>query len=115
MRKLASETIIDPKDAPRRPSVLLVLGVIVVLVSLPMLIESARACTAQWRHMVWGQIDHVETPIINALGARYRSIARTVRLKANAAFTLLPWQPSLVIALGLGLAFAACVPLRKAN
>jgi hypothetical protein len=115
MRKLASETILDPMDAPRRPSALLILGMIVVLVSLPMLMESARACTAQWRHMVWGQVTHVETPVLNALGARYRSIARTIRLKSSAAFTLLPWQPSLVIALGLGLAFVACVPLRKAN
>jgi hypothetical protein len=115
MRKLASETIVDPKDAPRRPSALLILGVIVVVASLPMLVESVQVCTAQWRQMVWGQVRHVETPVMTALGGRYRSIARLARHRISQTFTLLPWRPSLVIALGLGLAFAACIPLRKAN
>lgn len=115
MRKLKSEMIEEPREARRGPSARLVLVLIVVVVSLPLLIESALACTAQWRRMAWGEIVHVDTPILDTVGLRYRAATRAIRLRAARAFSLLPWQPSLVIGLGLGLAVLACIPLRKAS
>jgi len=87
---------------------LLCLGLLIA----PLAYEIVGLCAANWQAM-YGGVEHVETPILDTLDATYADAARVVRTRANRVIRSLPWQPTVVITLGLAWALFMSVPLRR--
>lgn len=89
-----------------------VLTLLLALALVPVAYESATRCIANWRSML-GTNAHVETPVLDTLHIAFcRGIAGFQR-SLSRALSKTPWNPSVVIACGIGLALLASSALRK--
>ena len=113
MRKLSVEPLV-PLERRRRHGTAgrLVAVVVLGLLLAPLLYESLSLCVAQWRGL-YGPIEHVETPVLDALGHATGEAARVVRWRFNRTFHDLPWKPSVAIGLGIGWAAIMAFSLHR--
>ena len=111
MRKLAPEPIAN-SFAPRRSWREYALLAILVLICSPVLYEAALLCWANW-HAMWGQVQSVETPVLDSFGTVLAAVARPVQMSVKGAFLNMPWKPTLVIGLGISWALVGIKLLRR--
>lgn len=113
MRKLSGPAPVPDRPAPRRRSpggapAAFALG----LALAPALYEAGAVCLARWRGL-FSQVRRVDTPVLDALGALLDTAARTARFHVHVVFLNLPWEPTLVVALGVGWALLLALLLRR--
>lgn len=81
---------------------------------LPLVRESAALCAASWRGML-GQVERVETPALDWTKAQVERGVRSVRREIHGLFIDLPWEPGVIIAIGIGWALFMSVPLKRTS
>ena len=74
--------------------------------------ETLIVCAAHWRAM-WGQVETVETPVLDAFVDAYEGLAVPVRGQVAHTFHDMPWRPSLVIGLAVAWALAGSRLMRR--
>lgn len=112
MRKLRSEFPVTNRYGYRRYGMrtwVVILGIVLLL---PILYEVALSSVANWRS-IWGPTQHVETPVLLFLGHVWHDLVRSTGTRSAAIFARVPWQPSLVITVGILWAIFMSVPLRR--
>ncbi len=112
MQKVRNQIDRDAAARPRRrpwTAFVLLAGLAVA----PMIYEGAVLCTASWRSML-GLSAHVETPLLDAMTSGVQDGCHWARTQLNAFFSHLPWEPWMVIVLGLAVAVFSSIPLRRA-